>query len=299
VTGADGGVEFVNQAYSQTLEAPAEQLLGDVWLDGVHPEDLDRLLALREEAWRDKSAYAFEVRMMHPGGQYRTMRISCRPRLDDHGTFQGYVGMSFDVTDLRQAEERQSILINELNHRVKNTLATVQSIIHQVLRKDPMQAETRMRITERLLALSSAHDVLTRQNWQYADLTDVIREAILPYTDPQTPRIELSGPPVKLAPNVSVAMSMALHELGTNALRHGALSAPSGRVLINWRIAETGAMELEWRERGGPRLGGPPTETGFGSRVLNGLIAEFGKAAELEFTPTGLLCRLTAPVAAV
>lgn len=297
VTGADGRIEFVNQAYSQTLEAPAEKLLGDVWLDNVHPDDLGRLLSQREESWRSQSAYAFEVRMMHPGGHYRTMHITCRPRLDDHGIFQGYVGMSFDVTDLRQAQERQDVLIKELNHRVKNTLATVQSIVHQVLRKDPMHVETRRRITERLIALSAAHDVLTRQNWQYADLMDVIREAIHPYTDPQAPRIELSGPPVRLTPNVAVAMAMALHELGANALRHGALSAPSGSVGISWRIAETGGLELEWRERGGPRLGGTPTETGFGSRVLSGLIAEFGKAAELEFTPTGLHCRMTAPVA--
>lgn len=299
VTSAAGEVEFVNRAYSQSLEEPAENLLGQKWMNLVHPDDWERVLARRDEARANREAYTFESRMLQPDGQYRVMRISSRPRLDDHGVFQGYVGMSFDVTDLRRAEERQNVLIKELSHRVKNTLATVQSIIHQVLRKDPVQVETRLRITDRLIALSSAHDVLTRQNWQYADLLEIIREATRPYTDPQTSRIELAGPPARLAPGVAVAMAMALNELGANAVRHGALSAPSGSVTITWRVADTGMLELEWRERGGPRVGGPPAETGFGSRVLQGLIAEFGKAAELEFTPNGVLCRLTAPVAKV
>lgn len=297
VTSAAGDIEFVNRAYSNSMGAPADALLGHVWLEMIHPDDRPRVVEARRQARENREPYSFECRTRLPDGQYRNMRASCRPRLDDHGVFQGYVGMSFDVTELRRAEERQNVLIKELNHRVKNILATVQSIIHQILRKDALQSETRIRITERLIALSSAHDVLTRQNWQYADLMEVICEAMQPYTDPQAPRVELAGPTVKLAPSVAVAMAMALHELGTNAVRHGALSAPSGKVRISWRIAETGAVELEWRERGGPLVKGPPSETGFGSRLLQGLIAEFGRAADVDFTPTGLVCRLTAPVA--
>jgi PAS domain S-box-containing protein len=297
VTSAAGDVEFVNQAYSSALAAPPEKLLGHVWLDMIHPEDRPHVVAVRAEARKNLEPYTFEARMMHPDGQYRIMRASSRPRFDEHGVFLGYVGMSIDITAARRAEERQNLLIKELNHRVKNTLATVQSIVHQILRKDAIHGDTRHRITERLIALSSAHDVLTRQSWQHADLMEVIREAIRPFTDPQAPRIELAGPPVRLTPNVAVALAMALHELGANAVRYGSLSAPSGHVRISWRVAEAGGLELEWRERGGPIIVGPPTETGFGSRLLEGLIADLGKAAELEFTPTGVVCRLSAPIA--
>jgi PAS domain S-box-containing protein len=297
VTSAAGEVEFVNQAYSSSLAAPPEKLLGHAWLDMIHPEDRPHVIAARAAARKTLDPYTFEARLLHPGGEYRIMLASSRPRFDEHGVFQGYVGMSIDVTAARRAEERQNLLIKELNHRVKNILSTVQSIIHQILRKDAVQADTRRRITERLIALSSAHDVLTRQNWQQADLLEVICEAMQPYTDPQAPRIELAGPPVKLAPSVAVAIAMALNELGTNAVRHGALSAPSGQVRISWRAAEAGALELEWRERGGPLLSGQPNENGFGTRLLQSLVSELGKPAELDFTPTGLVCRLYAPLA--
>lgn len=299
VTSAVGEVEFVNQAYAASMEMRAHELIGHRWMDIIHPDERDQIVARRDEARANREAYTFEARMLHPEGQYRVMRVSSRPRMDDNGVFQGYVGMSFDVTDLRRAEARQNTLIQELNHRVKNTLATVQSIVHQILRRDSVHAETRRRITERLIALSSAHDVLTRQNWRHAGLTEVIREAIQPYTDPQAPRIELSGPSVTLSSSVAVALAMAFHELGSNAVRHGALSAPSGQVRITWRIAETGTLELEWRERGGPILHGPPSQTGFGSRLLQSLVSELGKPAEVEFTKTGLVCRLTAPIARI
>lgn len=297
VTSADGGIEFVNQALATGMNQPPDKLLGDTWLDLIHPDDRPHVLASRAEARKTLAPYTFEARMRRPDGVYRVIRATSRPRVDEHGVFQGYVGMSLDVTDARKAEERQNLLIKELNHRVKNTLASVQSIVHQILRKDAAEIDTRRRITERLIALSSAHDVLTRQNWEHADFMEVVCEAIRPYTDPQAPRIELSGPPVKLAPSVAVAVAMALHELGTNAVRHGALSAPSGHVRISWRHLDGGVIEMEWRERGGPILSGPPTETGFGSRLLESLVGELGKPAELEFTPTGLVCRLCAPVA--
>jgi len=197
----------------------------------------------------------------------------------------------------RQAGERQRLLINELNHRVKNTLATIQSLAHQTLRDGIVTREARERLTERLLALSTAHNVLTRENWKSADLGEIAREALRPYDDPLGARIAISGPTARLAPNVALALSMALHELATNAVKYGALSSPDGRVTVKWRPDRAGAaMTLDWRETGGPPVT-PPVAKGFGSRLLSGLTGELGGAAEVVYAPGGVTCRLRAPVA--
>ncbi|HEY0647359.1 PAS domain-containing sensor histidine kinase [Phenylobacterium sp.] len=196
----------------------------------------------------------------------------------------------------RQAGERQRLLINELNHRVKNTLATIQSLVHQTLRDGIVTRDARERLTERLLALSAAHNVLTRENWQSADLGEIAREALRPYDDPPGARIDLSGPTARLPPNVALALSMALHELATNAVKYGALSAAEGRVRVGWTMAEGGkALVLDWEEAGGPCVA-PPTATGFGTRLLAGLTGELRAPADLVYAPKGVTCRLQVPI---
>jgi two-component sensor histidine kinase len=197
-------------------------------------------------------------------------------------------------------DQHQRLLINELNHRVKNTLATVQSIAHQTLPRSAVAVEARDLLTSRLLALSAAHNVLTRENWEGADAADVVAEAIRPYDDPGDGRFEVDGPPLRLGPGAALALSMALHELATNAAKYGALSTPmgeGGRVAIHWRLDAEQGFIMEWRERGGPRVT-PPARRGFGSRLLQqGLAIELGGAAELIFAPEGLVCVIRAPLA--
>ncbi len=195
----------------------------------------------------------------------------------------------------RQAAERQRLLINELNHRVKNTLATIQSLVRQTLREGLVTREARDRLTERLMALSAAHNVLTRENWKSADLAEIALEALRPYDDPPGSRITVSGPPGRLAPNVALALSMALHELATNAVKYGALSSSEGHVELSWSAAPGRAMELLWRERGGPTVA-PPISSGFGARLLAGLAGELGAPAQVDYDPAGVTCRLQVPV---
>jgi len=197
----------------------------------------------------------------------------------------------------RQAAERQRLLINELNHRVKNTLATIQSLVHQTLRDGVVTRDARERLTERLLALSAAHNVLTRENWKSADLGEIAMEALRPYDDPPGSRIVASGPTARLAPNVALALSMALHELATNAVKYGALSTAEGRVQVSWsREARGQAMVLDWRECGGPPVVAPTT-SGFGARLLAGLAGELGAPAKVIYDLAGVMCRLRIPVA--
>jgi PAS domain S-box-containing protein len=294
VTSAAGPVEFVNRAFCELTGKTVEELLGDAWIDLMHPEDAPRVGALRADARRALEPYSWDARYRAADGGWRWMRAAAQPRFDDTGVFQGYVGLAVDVTDARRAEERQRLLINELNHRVKNTLATIQSLAHQTLREGTVTRDARNRLTERLLALSSAHNVLTNQNWESAELRDIARGAVGPYNDPQRPRIQIEGPYVHVSPNVALALSMALHELATNAVKYGALSTPEGRVSVRWTLDE--AIHLVWREEGGPPVT-PPAAKGFGSRLLAGLTADLGSAAEIQYAADGLVCRLRAPAA--
>ena len=189
-------------------------------------------------------------------------------------------------------ERRQKLLIDELNHRVKNTLTTVQSLVHQTLRDAGVPSGDRGNLTERLMALSAAHDVLTRENWWGRDWPTSREETLKPYLTEG--RVLIEGPDARVPTNVAVALSMALHELATNALKYGALSTSAGEVRLSWSQSN-GVLRLEWREVGGPPVR-PPRRKGFGSRLLRrGLTGELSSAAELIFAPEGLICRLDVP----
>jgi two-component sensor histidine kinase len=201
--------------------------------------------------------------------------------------------MATDVTNARESDRRQKLLIDELNHRVKNTLATVQSLIHQSLREGRELKETETLLTGRLMALSAAHDVLTREQWEGAELADIVKTVMKPYADRRN--ITLSGPRARIAPNVAVVLSMALNELAVNAIKYGGLSAGSGKVRLSWSKT-VDAVTLEWRESDGPAVAAP-TQKGFGSRLLGrGLAGELGAPAEMIYAPEGLICRMRAPV---
>jgi len=297
VTSAAGPVDFVNSAFCRLAGMPEEALVGNGWFSILHPDDGAAAGAARDAGRRALATYEWEARFRRFDGEWRWMHATSQPRFDATGAFQGYVGLAVDVTETRRSEERHRLLINELNHRVKNTLATVQSLARQTLRERAITLEARDRLTDRLLALSAAHNVLTRQNWEAAELGEIVAEAVRPYADAGSPRFEIEGPPVRLAPNAALAVSMALHELATNAVKYGALSARGGRISIAWTLEE-GIVALEWRERGGPPVS-EPQERGFGSRLLSqGLTTELGAPAEVLFEPAGLICRLRAPAAA-
>jgi len=182
------------------------------------------------------------------------------------------------------AAERQRLMINELNHRVKNSLATVQSLAHHSL--TDRRSTSAVAFQERLQALSRAHDLLTRQVWESADLGDVVAQAVRPWAS----QVDIQGgPPAQLEPAVALALSMMLHELGTNALKYGALGADEGRVSIGW-CKEDGRLRLTWREQGGPPPT-PPKREGFGSRLLQqSARMELRGSAELRYDTTGVVC---------
>jgi PAS domain S-box-containing protein len=202
------------------------------------------------------------------------------------------------VLERKRTEEHQRLLLNELNHRVKNTLAVIQSIAQQTFRGDAAAPDARQAFESRLTALAAAHDLLTGRNWEAASLLDVIDRAGIG-CGVGNERITIQGEDIELAPRTAVSISMALHELCTNAVKYGALSNEEGRVTVAWTLAgEAGGrrLSLRWSEQGGPPVP-PPARRGFGSRMIErGLAAELGGTAELLFRPEGVVCRVEAPL---
>jgi PAS domain S-box-containing protein len=201
-----------------------------------------------------------------------------------------------DETPSKLAEEQRVLLLNELNHRVKNTLATVQSIAEHTLRSGQVDAQTRHTLAQRLIALSDAHDVLVRENWAGADLRSIIDGVIAAHQNQEQSRFRLDGPPVRLSPQQAVSVSLVLHELTTNALKHGALTVATGFAVIAWNIAQDGSgrryMTLLWKEAGGPKVA-PPKKSGFGTRLIErSFEADQGGRARLTYDAAGLQCSI-------
>lgn len=203
---------------------------------------------------------------------------------------RNFTGVMRDVTERTRVEELQQLMVNELNHRVKNTLATVQSIALQTLRNAGSPEPVRHDLTERLLALAKAHDVLTRESWDGAEFADVVDSAIEAHG--VAARVTRTGVPIRLAPTSALALAMTLHELFTNAAKYGALCAEAGRISIDWRPSGDGFI-LTWTERGGPTVTAP-SRRGFGFRMIEGLARDLAGDADLAFQPAGLICTIHA-----
>jgi len=199
-----------------------------------------------------------------------------------------------DETPAKLAEDQRVLLLNELNHRIKNTLATVQSIAEQTLRAAQVDPRVRRDLTDRLMAMSDAHNVLVNESWAGADLGTIVRQAVAHHDHPAHSRFRIDGPLVWLSPQQAVAMALALHELATNALKYGALSTQDGQVELTWNLAHTqlGARQVNmlWRERGGPSVS-PPRHAGFGSRLIARTFSqENGGQARIDYLPQGVQC---------
>jgi two-component sensor histidine kinase len=199
-----------------------------------------------------------------------------------------------------QATEAQKLLINELNHRVKNMLATVQSIAMQTQRSTPDAFGPRFE--ERLMALSRTHDLLTRRQWAGIGLRELMEQALSPFTSAADSAIRMDGPDLRLSAQAALALAMVLHELATNAAKYGGLSVPSGRIDLRWSIAtqdDARWLELTWMEKDGPPVS-EPARRGFGARLIERSIGmELGGKVELRFLSAGLQCFVTLPLAAI
>lgn len=273
---------------------PPDSFGGNIadWAACVLPEDaaaMEAAMAGAMAARRERLDFGFRIR--RPDGAIRWIEGSGRFLYGDDGTPLRMVGTNMDVTERRAAEDHQRLLVNELNHRVKNILALVQAIVHQSFRGTDIPAAARRAFEGRLTALSTAHDLLTRERWEAASIAEVVADALAPLETGG--RVSIEGPDLRLPAKTAVALALAVHELCTNAAKYGALSAPEGRVFVRWRV-DGERLHFTWREAGGPPVAAP-SRRGFGSRMIErALAAEFGGTASIDFAPEGVVCTLEA-----
>ncbi len=291
----DQVINDCNPAAAHAVGLTRETAAGRRISDFISPEDFERTTHMLRRKLEQGGTTRYDVRVRGNGGEQLFWEINSGLTYGEDGQPIGLHVVGRDITERKRAEEHQRLLINELNHRVKNTLAVVQSITHQTLRNGGADASVRTNLEGRLAALAAAHDLLTRENWTSASLREIVSDAVAPFC--ADARCTVEGPELRLNPKTAVSLALGIHELATNAAKYGALSTGTGRIAVSWRT-EADRLQLEWRETGGPVVQ-PPTTRGFGTRLIErGLASELGGTVTLGFDPSGVVCRIDAPIPA-
>jgi PAS domain S-box-containing protein len=271
-----------------------------IWKAGVHPEDLCRLEELRSRAFRERRhEYAFEYRTVRPAGEVRWIEARCFALYGGDGRPRRVVGVDIDVTARKRAEEHQRMLVAELDHRVKNVLATVSAVASRAQDASLSGADFAATLAGRIQSMAATHELLSCRQWKGVSVRELVRRELAPYVTRRN--TELDGPELTLCPEAAQAVSMVLHELTTNAGKHGALSTDDGRVSVRWGKVMNGSpdarIRIEWQEAAGPTVRAP-RRSGYGMEVIRDLIPyELGGAVDLTFSPDGVRCQIDIPVA--
>jgi len=299
----DGRFLEINDRFCAICARPREELMGLTFQDITHPDDLDTDLALVSAVLRgERQAYSLEKRYLTRQGEVVWVELTVALVRTETGQPDYFVSIIDDISYRKAAEAEQAryqdhlrLLINELNHRVKNTLATVQSMASQTLRGESDPAVAFEKFEARLMGLAEVHDVLTRERWSGASLLEVAERALKPFASQATGQVMIRGPEVWLTPGAALTLALVFHELATNAVKYGALSSEKGRVDLAWTFdAASDALGVSWAESRGPKVA-PPTRSGFGSRLIQrALTGELHGKADMAFEETGLVCRLDA-----
>ncbi len=260
------------------------------WLENyIHLDDHAHVLAAIDGAIRAKDTLEMEHRVIRVDGTVGWAHSRAIPMLDTRGEIVEWFGAARDITERKRAEETQQLLLRELNHRVKNTLASVQAIVQQTLRTTRDPADFAARFSGRVQSLARVHSLLTDASWQGAHLRELIRDQLLQGAVDEA-RLTAWGPRVHLEPQTAVHVALMLHELGTNCVKYGSLSANNGRVTISWTVVGE-RLNLEWIERGGPAVAAP-TRRGFGTTLIEQIATGSGGSAQMIFEPDGITWKI-------
>src|SRR4051812_9002704 len=259
----------------------------------IYPEDLERIEGLVSGGVADKATFQTEARIIRPNGELRWCICAAAMTMNAGGRVVQVSGVTVDITDRKEAEERQALLAREVDHRARNALAVTQSIVH-LTRASNIKGYIAA-VNGRIGALSRAHALLSESRWQGADLATLIDDELAPYGISGAAKIEVSGPAISLEPATAQILALALHELATNAVKYGALSSPSGVVDVSWEL-DSGNLILQWIETGGPATKAPSSR-GFGTKLITATCeTQLRGKTNFGWLPQGLHCTLSVPI---
>jgi len=288
----DQVIDDCNPSAAAAVGLIREKVIGMRIADFLTAEDFERTSSMLRQKLEKGGTTRYDVRVRNVRGEWLYWEVNSGLTYDEAGAPVGLHVVARDVTERKRAEEHQQLLINELNHRVKNSLAVVQSIVEQTLRGGGVEDGVREALSGRLVALATAHNVVTREKWGSASLREVIGDALKPFCVHD--RCSIEGPDVAVSPTTAVTFGLAVHELATNAAKYGALKNEAGRIGVRWSVKD-GRLRWEWQEHGGPKVR-PPERSGFGTRMIErGLARQLGGTVSMEFRPEGFRCSLEGP----
>lgn len=286
---AEGRIYWINRRWFEYTGVPVSNGGVHDWQVLLAPESRDEVNRAWTYSLRNGTPLEMELSLLGRDGRYRPFLTRAVPLRDATSTVCGWIGTHVDISEQKRREEHVRLIIEELSHRTKNLLAVVMAVARQTAQyaDDVKLYETRF--LERLQALSYCHDLLVRDRWQGASLHDLISAQMSPFGGPGSGRINAAGPQVVLRADAVQNLGLALHELATNASKHGALSTPHGEVAIRWQLEETDErIRFSWRESGGPPVV-PPRRRGFGRVVIEQIVPRaLNGSGSLEFQPSGV-----------
>jgi PAS domain S-box-containing protein len=293
-------ITYVSSAYERIWKRHKPDLIDSPceWHGWIVEEDRAAVSAAIADLMKDGRPLDVKYRIFDGEGHMRWAHDRAWPIRSDSGEVTSIIGIVRDISTEKVSEEHQKLLLREMNHRVKNTLATVISIAHQTAASTPTLEGFLEGFYARIHAFSGAHDLLMQNAWTSVRLDEVISRTLAHYMQNGSERVQVAGPTVLLPHDPSVALNLVFHELATNAAKYGALSTPGGRVSVLWSVETSGGagiLDLRWGESGGPVVEAEQRR-GFGSRLIKRTLHALGGKAEVNFAPTGFDCWIALPL---
>jgi PAS domain S-box-containing protein len=293
----EGRVTSWNEGASRIFGWEASEMIGQPILRIIPPELHDEEVEILARLRRGERIELFDTVRLAKDGRRVDISLAVSPIRDSSGRVTGASKVARDVTERKEAEKLQRLLVDELNHRVKNTLATVQAIASHSLRRARNSEDFVSSFTGRVQALARAHHLLTERTWRGADVADLVREqAVLGVVESN--RVAFSGPALLLDPQSALHLALVLHELATNARKYGALSVPQGQLSVSWSMLanKRRMLVLQWSERGGPAVAAP-SSVGFGTSLIQQALDAHGGSASIQYAAEGVTCEIKLPLA--
>lgn len=286
---ADGRIFWVNRQWLDYTGLPVGDNGVQGWKELIVPASLKEVKGRWAESLKTGVALEMELSLLGKDGRYRPFLTRVIPLCDSTSTVYRWIGTHIDISEQKRREEHTRFIVAELSHRTKNLLAVVMAIANQTAQYACDMKQYRVRLLERLQALAHCHDLLIRDSWRGTGLDDLVSAQMRPFDETNSQRVDAAGPAISLKPDAVQHLGLALHELATNASKHGALSSPSGEVVIRWQ-ADTARdrVRLSWSEKGGPPVT-PPNRQGFGRVVIEQIVPRaLNGSGNLDFSPSGV-----------